>query len=138
MFKLVCTQEIPKPEWIENMGSFNTIPTPNRESTETDFQTHMTCRSPLYLEYRQVHLKNYKGEQVFCTVHIFWFHDVGYMMVHPTQDTPTRYFRLGCHHKWTGLTEKQMEDLKIEPLGPCEHIEICNKCGTIRRTDSSD
>jgi len=123
-----------KPEWIDDLGTYNTFPQPCVLSTERDFQARFSCYSPEYIEFRQVYI----AEEGYCDDHIFWFHNTGFMMVHPTSKFPTRYFRIGCQHVWKGLTEKQMRDLNIGPLGRCEHVQICNKCGTVYRTDSSD
>ena len=134
MLMLTEVGKMEKPEWIDDLGTYNTFPQPCVPSTERDFQAIFSCYSPEYIEFRQVYIA---GEG-YCNAHIFWFHNTGFMMVHPTSKFPTRYFRIGCKHVWEGLTEKQMRDLNIGPLGRCEHVQICNKCGTVYRTDSSD
>lgn len=140
MYKLVFQAgKIEKPDWIENMGNFNNLPTPFQEESEKEFQAIFSTYSPEYIDFRQVQIADPDGHNKHTRdVHIFFFCNVAFAMVHPTPGQPTRYFRIGCHHVWEGMTEQQMKDLHIPPLDRYEHISICNRCGSIHRVDSSD
>jgi hypothetical protein len=74
----------------------------------------------------------------FQDVHIFYFPDMAFAMIHPYRNQGTRYFKIGCTHQWRSMTREELRKNNIHITGPCEHASICSKCGSINHVDSSD
>lgn len=139
MYELVQRTSMPRPDWVDQMGTFNTIPLPFCLSTETEFQNCLTCYNPKYLEFRQVRLVGEDNKPQSRDVHIFWFHSKAFMMVHPIPSSPnTQYYRIGCVHTWKDATEEEVRSILGRPLNNCEHLQICSSCRSLNHTDSSD
>lgn len=124
-----------QPSWINDMGTFNSLPKPATEVDEAVFQNIFRMFSPEFLEFRQARLPNEENEGL-KDVHIFYFSDTAIAMVHPELKHGTRYFKIGCYHQWRPMTENELRIRRIL-LERYIHASICSKCGSENVVDSS-
>lgn len=144
--KLSLIKNPEKFPYIEELGTINSLPTPFSSCTEHDFIHALKIYSPLYFEYRQVHI-----EGKFCaSTHIYWFPTCAYAVVLPDKwrcgkegesrivyMEPSLYYRIGCIHNWNELTQSTCQEKGIVHHGMHWHVEKCSKCGMSRSYDSS-
>lgn len=135
-----------KPEWISDMGTYNSLPKPHYEVTQHDFIYYLSIYSIREIEHRQ--LRDYEG---YLDCYIFWFSDCALAILLPTEwdyregetfsgfiyKKPIRYFYIGCKHDFEELSPEECKKLGIPHHGMCWHVVRCKKCGIIRAYDSS-
>lgn len=121
--KIVPTNEVPLPLWLQKRGDFNTMPEPFKQIPEEDFWKEFMTWPAFYQEYRQI--RNLPEISGFADTKIFWlaFCAVAIVQVEPGN---LLFFRIGCHHEWS--------ETKI---GNCLHRRVCNLCGWATEIDSS-
>lgn len=144
-----------KPDWVEDMGSFNSLPKPIRKSNFQEF-LHVYKHAIPHEEIRQVmgeDNKNIlKGQYSYTPVKILWFRNVAFALTMPQNwhtdksngrcdivyDDPIRFFRIGCEHEYRELSQKECKEQNIYHAGRCWHVNKCEKCSHIEAYDSSD
>lgn len=115
----------PKIDYVEDMGGFNSLPTPNRESTFEKFYKEFTIFSPIYTDYKQV----FEGMTLTGSYHIYFYSTHAFAVDWDRNDpNKSKVYEIGCEHEWeivnTGIR--------------CLHKSVCKKCGCIHEVDSSD
>ncbi len=135
------------PEGIER-GTYNTLPRPFVEITESDYIQRMGSQTPQFMEFRQVYEDGFSHH---LNTQIQWYHDVAIAIVFPTEWTsdstlkfgirfkqPLRYFYIGCEHKWRELSTDEARALAVPHYGACYHVYQCTLCSRVHAADSSD
>ena len=112
-----------KPSYIEEIGSYNQLPTPYKMANSKDFFDYLLIETVNYMEYRQVRLLNQPQAPIYNTK-IFYFHDKAFAII-KLRDGITVY-QIGCQHEW-----------KRTSYGFDKH-SLCLKCGTEYTVNSSD
>lgn len=142
LHNLVKSDKIIKPSWITNLGTLNSLPEPFEEVTESDFIHNRTRTCIQSIEFRSILFPN-----GFYSTYIEWHPSCAFAQVFPKEwclkdskvfyTMPIRYFRIGCKHSYRPMTKEELNKNSIV-LFHSTHAAICDQCGDIQITDSSD
>jgi hypothetical protein len=148
--KCVHCDEATLPDGLVDRGHFNEMPSPWREASVSEYVRQRGCYSPAYFESRNVLQQTADGVTI-GNITIEWYHNVGFAIRMPNKwhydrsevgkivyDEPIRYFRIGCEHDYTELSQAECRARGIQHMGHCWHVTECGKCGHIESYDSSD
>jgi hypothetical protein len=148
-------RHIEKPEWMTDMGGYNSAPKPFRKSTYKAFMETFRNQTPIAIESRQIMGEDCvklggKGEYSHVSATVFWFDTFGFMMVFPTNEWgmdkngnikykhSAKYYKIGCQHESRELSQEECAKQGIYHAGQCWHVHRCEKCGMVTAYDSSD
>ena len=129
-------------------GTYNTLPQPFMEITESDYIQRIGSQTMRYTEFRQVYEDGFSHH---LNTRIEWYHDIAIAIVFPTEwssdstlkfgirfKQPLRYFYIGCDHKWKELSAEKARKAGVPHYGMCYHVYYCDDCGRTMASDSSD
>lgn len=102
-----------KPCWIEDIGSYNDMPSPNELSNQREFLTKLA----------NSHVNEiFRREVDDYIVMVFLFDECGFALQYDFDNRIMNVYRIGCRHEY--------KDVKIEKNGKTT-TETC-KCGLVR------
>ena len=145
------TSEKIAPKYVTDVGRYNTLPKPIRESSIHEFLHTYAHETPLE-ESRQImgEDKDYlKGKGTYIPVKVLWFENCAFVVTMPKDwgqneqggiiynDLP-RYYKVGCDHEFVALNVKEAAEIGVTHFGRCYHVEKCQKCGLVTEYESSD
>lgn len=128
--------EFKKPCYIDDMGTYNTMPRPYREISWHEF-FHRWAYCMQFVEHRQIT----EEEFGFMSLHIMYFHKEALAVSSPSDwhlgkdrfgrdgllwDEKPRFFRIGCEHDFEPFGAQYMH----------LHTSKCKKCGYTETVDS--
>jgi hypothetical protein len=122
-------EEFPKPKYMVDMGSYNTMPVPYKEITHDEFMHSFFIYCLEVQDYRQVHEEPNNRMSKLLITRFFWFQTFG-IAIQEFQYYPEqkyKYYRLGCEHNKT----------KEVSSWDCYHKVDCLDCGLHWEYDSS-
>jgi hypothetical protein len=136
-----------RPDWVTDMGDYNTMPQPHRPCSIHRFLHMIGIYSPKSVERRQV-VRSAMNQTTMENVSILWFHNCGFAVVHPTKWTTgekgieydltqVRFMEIGCDHKYRELSQAECGERGISHHGNCWHVEECETCKHVHSYDSS-
>jgi hypothetical protein len=121
--ELVSDSKFEKPSYINDMGGFNSLPTPFEKTTIDEYYDHLFTWGIQYVEFRQIILK--ERSQLFNT-EIFYFYDIAFALVNNYNTKEVDVYRVGCNHEY------------LEDSVGFDHTYTCKKCNTKFTVNSSD
>lgn len=130
--KLVPDREFKAPCWIEDLGNYNSLPSPAIEISIQEM-LHALIWCPSHYEFRQIMIDN-----VFRDVQILWFWDQAIAIARPIKWSckegrvvydlhDVRFWRVGCQHRWQEQSTGEVH----------WHRKLCTKCDLVWEYDSS-
>ena len=129
-WELEYMEEDPKPTYISEMGAYNKLPTPNKETKMEEFYNYLFSYSPDYMEFKQIIFEGVARSAV-----IFYFFETAFALVKIYENSKlqhVRVFEVGCQHNWKEANVRSVRRV------PCLHHYVCPKCGLTKTVDSSD
>lgn len=141
-------KDIPKFSYLEDLGNFNNLPTPNKI---IDWHEYFRLQSECfdYRDFRQVLKAGDREFRCFHNVECLFGHTLGLAVVQPADwhleggktfkyaEEPV-YVRLGCDHKWEECSRDWCQANKVPHYGKCYHVYHCPVCKMVNAQDSSD
>lgn len=113
-------------KYIEDLGNFNSLPSPRVKSTFQEFIRYYLQYSPDYLDSRQIF--NKKDVTLLAEYSLYFYRDRGYAVSWNREDpSKSEVYRLGCVHEY--------EEVRSSGF---YHEYVCKKCGQIFYQDTSD
>lgn len=120
-------------------GGYNDEPEGMTEISEEEFaQSAFFSYTPKALEFRQVRTKDGK----YCDLHIFWMdtekgQSEGFAFSNDYWGGKVKYYRVGCDHKYSEMSQQEAERRGYRHYGMCWHVAECTKCKKVISYDSS-
>ena len=114
-----------------------------RAITEEEFaQSQFFVYTPVYFGFTQLHdidnpFLTKSGLAAINGKYFVFFDGTGFVICNDYWKKKVVYYKFGCEHQMRGLTQQEYKRNYITKFR-CQHEEICDVCGYIRITDSSD